>query len=161
MNSAVLSDRLVPYYDSKGIVLYKANFEEVLPLLSDRSIGALITDPPYAITNLKWDKEIDWSFFWNHAARICQPKSPMVLFSSGKFVNRLINTNQKLYRYELIWEKNLAVGHLDANRRPLRSHETILVFSQIFKGSTYNPQLVIGKPQHDRHRKGSCTLRGK
>lgn len=145
MNFASAVDRPVPFYDSRGIVLYNASFEDVLPHLPNNAVSSLITDPPYATTNLKWDKEIDWCFFWSQASRICQPKSPMVLFSSGKFVNRLINTNPKFYRYELIWEKNLAVGHLDANRRPLRSHETILVFSQIFKGSTYNPQLVVGK----------------
>jgi site-specific DNA-methyltransferase (adenine-specific) len=37
---------------------------------------------------------------------------------------------RKLYKYDLVWSKNLSTGFLDVNRRPLRSHEMVLVFSQ-------------------------------
>lgn len=77
-----------------------------------------------------------------------------MLFGCGKFVNFLINTNQRNYRYDLVWEKDKAVGFLDANRKPLRSHESILFFSKLFRGSTYNPQMVKGK-MHTRS-KGVC-----
>ncbi len=136
---------LVPFYDSKGVTLYNAGYEDILPLLGPCTIDALITDPPYATTNLKWDQPVDWRTFWPEAHRLCKPKAPMALFASGKFVHELIATNWKHYRYELIWEKNLAVGHLSANQRPLRSHENIIFFSQLFKGSTYNPQMTKGK----------------
>lgn len=145
MNAPKLAG-LAPYYCAKGITLYCSKFEAVFPHLGPGTIDALITDPPYGTTNLQWDKPPDWSAFWPEAHRICKPRSPMVLFASGKFTHELINTNLKHFRYELIWEKNLAVGHLDANRRPLRSHENILVFAHHFRGSTYNPQLVAGKP---------------
>lgn len=149
--------KLTPYYSSKEITLYNAKYEDILPELCSYSIDALITDPPFGTTQISWDKTIDWSLFWSQAHRLCKPNSPMVLFASGKFVNCLINTNPKHYRYELIWEKNLAVGHLDANRRPLRSHENILIFSQKFRGSTYNPQFIEGKI-HTRS-KGLCTTK--
>lgn len=135
----------VPFYVGKGVTLYNSKYEDILPLLGPGTIDALITDPPYATTNLIWDQPIAWNEFWPQAHRICKPRSPMVLFASGKFVNELINSNSKHYRYELIWEKNLPVGHLDANRRPLRSHENILLFSHQFHGSTYNPQKTEGK----------------
>ena len=135
----------MPVYNAKGITLYNARYEDILPLLGPGTIDALITDPPYATTNLAWDKAVDWRAFWPEAHRLCKPKAAMVLFASGKFVHELIATNSKHYRYELIWEKNLAVGHLSANQRPLRSHENILFFSQLFKGSTYNPQMTKGK----------------
>jgi site-specific DNA-methyltransferase (adenine-specific) len=136
---------LTPYYQSKDIILFNAKYEEVLPRLKPGTFDLILTDPPYGNTNLLWDETLDWKFFWSEAHRLCKPKSPMVLFACGKFVNQLINTNPKHYRYELIWEKNMAVGFLDANRRPLRSHENILIFSQLFRGSTYNPQMVEGK----------------
>ena len=145
MTAAKLS-HLVPVYDGKGITLYCARFEQILPHLHDESIDALLTDPPYAITSLKWDKAVEWPAFWTDAVRICKARAPMVFFASGKFVPQLIHSNSKMYRYDLIWEKNLAVGHLDANRRPLRSHESILVFSKQFRGATYNPQKVRGRP---------------
>jgi len=142
---AAKESALVPYYQSNLITLYNAKYEEILPFLTSYTIDALITDPPYANTNLKWDKPVNWPFFWTEAHRLCKPKSPMVLFCSGKFMIELANSNWKHFRYELIWCKNLAVGHLSANQRPLRAHETILLFSQAFRGSTYNPQMVPGK----------------
>ncbi len=38
----------------------------------------------------------------------------------------------------------MPTGFLDANRRPLRAHEDILIFARRFKGSTYNPQKTAG-----------------
>ncbi|HQU83884.1 MAG TPA: site-specific DNA-methyltransferase [Pyrinomonadaceae bacterium] len=149
---------LKPYYNGKNITLYNAKYEDLLPTLKPSSIDLLLTDPPYNTTNLEWDTAIDWAFFWNEAHRLCKPKSPMVLFASGQFVNKLINTNQKNYRYELIWEKNIPVGFLDANRRPLRSHENIIFFSQLYRGSTYNPQMIEGK-MHERGKGGANKAR--
>lgn len=45
----------------------------------------------------------------------------------------------------------MSVGFLDAKRRPLRIHENVLVFARQFKGSTYNPQMTVGK----MHKRGS------
>jgi DNA modification methylase len=136
---------LVPFYTAKGVTLYCAKAEQILPEIHPRAVDAVITDPPYGTTNLAWDQSVRWDSLWPAFNRICKPSAPMVLFASGKFVNELINSNQRQYRYELIWEKNNPVGFLDANRRPLRSHENILIFSKIFKGSTYNPQMIEGK----------------
>lgn len=134
-----------PYFSSREITLYNAKYEEILPLLKPGTIDLLLTDPPFANTNLAWDKQLDWTFYWTEAHRLSKPKAPMIHFASGKFVNQLINTNLKHFRYELIWEKRRAAGFLSANQRPLRAHENILFFSQLYKGSTYNPQKVEGK----------------
>ncbi len=137
---------LTPYFQNANITLYHSKYEEVLPLLKSNSFDSIISDPPYANTDIEWDKPIDWKFFWKETGRITKNKSPIVLFASGKFVYELQNTNPKFFRYDLIWEKNLAVGFLDANRRPLRSHENILIFTNtLFRGSTYNAQMVEGK----------------
>ncbi len=145
------SEQLKPYYQTKNVKLYNADFREVLPKLKSDSVDLLLTDPPYNTTCLEWDKPVDWELFWSEAHRLCNLFSPMVLFASGQFVINLINTNRSDFRYELIWEKNMPVGFLDAKRRPLRSHENILIFSRRFKGSTYNPQMIEGKP----HKRGS------
>lgn len=140
------SQNLKPFFQTDTITLYNSKYEDVLPLLKPNSFDAIISDPPYANTDIEWDKPVDWKFFWNEAGRITKNKSPIVLFASGKFVYELQNTNPKFFRYDLIWEKNLAVGHLSANQRPLRSHENILIFTNtLFKGSVYNPQMVEGK----------------
>lgn len=152
---------LKPYYQNKLVTLFHSSFEDVLPKLKPESINTIISDPPYATTNLKWDQSINWNFFWNEAGRFLTIKSPIVLFASGKFVNQLINTNPKNYRYELIWEKNNTVGFLDAKHRPLRNHENILIFtSKLFRGCTYNPQMTEGKKHIIGKSKKRCSHYG-
>ena len=144
-----------PYFQDEWVTLFNADYREILPQLGTGSVDLVLTDPPYATTNLPWDKAVDWPFFWGQADRIAKLSAPMVLFSSGKFTILLINTNLKNFRYEIIWEKNMPVGYLDAKRRPLRCHENVLVFARKFKASVYNPQMTEG-PMHKR---GSTTRR--
>src|SRR4051812_36383488 len=56
-------ERMTPYYEAGGITIYNADYREVLPGLRP-AFDCLLTDPPYATTNLSWDKPIDWPFFW-------------------------------------------------------------------------------------------------
>lgn len=138
-------------FEISGQTLLNADWRDVLASLDDAAVDLLLMDPPYATTNIEWDKPVDWDAFWLEAKRVCKENAVMVVFASGKFVNELFNSNPKEYRYELVWEKSLAVGFLDANRRPLRAHEQILIFTRKgFRSSTYNPQMVEGKP----HKKG-------
>ena len=43
-----------------------------------------------------------------------------------------------MLRYEWIWEKTQATGHLNAKKMPMKAHENILIFYK--KLPTYNPQ---------------------
>lgn len=133
--------------------LFHNKWETILPTLPDRSVDFLLTDPPYGITPIQWDVKVDWKSFWEEIHRICKPSATMLMFASGKFVPVAINSNLLNYRYELIWEKFNAVGHLDANRRPLRAHEQMLIFCRTWKSSTYNPQKTKGK----KHKTGGLT----
>lgn len=126
--------------------LHLNKWENILPSLPDRSVDLLLTDSPYNTTPIKWDKPVDWKAFWEEIHRVCKPSAAMVCFASGKFIPVLMNSNLSNYRYELIWEKFNAVGHLDANRRPMRAHEQMLIFCRKWKSSTYNPQKTVGKP---------------
>jgi site-specific DNA-methyltransferase (adenine-specific) len=47
-----------------------------------------------------------------------------------------------MLRYEWIWEKTSATGHLNAKKMPMKAHENILVFYK--KLPTYNPQKTSG-----------------
>lgn len=87
---------LAPFYCSRGATIYHADYATVLPLLGADTFDALISDPPYATTNLEWDKPLDWAAFWPAAHRLCKPNAPMVLFASGKFVPVLINSNPNI-----------------------------------------------------------------
>jgi len=54
-------------------------------------------------------KIIDSKLLWLEYERIISDKGAVVLFSSGQFTNKLINSNEKLYRYKWIWFKTKRV----------------------------------------------------
>lgn len=112
---------------------------ELLAQLDDGSVDAVICDPPYQLTELDFDQQvIDWAALWVEVKRVLkQPSSPVVLFSQQPFTTDLINSNRKWFRYEIIYEKTMPVGFLNANRQPLKCHENILIFSEA--GAEYFP----------------------
>ncbi|MBE9178618.1 site-specific DNA-methyltransferase [Oculatella sp. LEGE 06141] len=140
---------------------------EVMRSLPDGCIDALISDPPYNTTNFTWDTKVDWQLFWSEAERICKPKAIKALFAQQPFATELIVSNRKQFRYELVWEKPMALGFLDANIRPLRCHELILVFCHRFRGKdadsrcTYNPQKTPGKPYKAKSSEHVCQHYGR
>jgi site-specific DNA-methyltransferase (adenine-specific) len=69
----------------------------------------------------------------------------MVFTASQPFTSKLVCSNEKLFRYEWIWDKKLSTGFLNAKRQPLRRHESILVFYKNLP--TYNPIKTKGKLQ--------------
>jgi len=88
--------------------------------------------------------EIDLELLWKQYERIIKDNGAIILNATFPFSAELYNSNPKLFRYDLIWEKPLATGFLNANRMPLRSHEQILVFYK--KLPVYHPQFEEGKP---------------
>ena len=68
----------------------------------------------------------------------------MIFTGQSLFSANLIKSNEKFYRYTIIWEKTKAGGFLNAKRMPLQAHEDILVFYK--KLPTYNPQMNKGEP---------------
>jgi hypothetical protein len=53
-----------------------------------------------------------------------------------------------MFRYDIIWDKQLVSGFLNAKRMPLRVHEQIAIFYK--KPPVYNPQFEIGNPSHNK-----------
>ena len=53
-------------------------------------------------------------------------------------------SNLEWLKYEWIWEKPKATGHLNAKKQPMKAHENVLVFS--LGTPPYNPQKTEGKP---------------
>lgn len=114
--------------------------------MADNSVDCIITDPPYYSTNLAFDKmpRIDFALWFKECFRVLKENGNLISFSDFKLAREI--SNRKEFRYELIWRKTSAVGFLDVNYRPLRSHEYILVFCKQPKTSTYNPQKTQKEP---------------
>lgn len=119
---------------------------EYMKTLPDASVDCCLTDPPYGTTSLAFDQTpIDWPAWWAEVHRVTKEAGVIVCFAADLFTVDLIQSNRKFYRYRLVWEKTMPTGFLDANRRPLRAHEDVLVFMRRMEGSTYNPQKVAGE----------------
>lgn len=104
----------------------------------DGSVDMVLCDPPYGTTACKWDSIIALEPMWEQLKRIIKPNGAVVMTATQPFTTSLISSNLKQFRYELVYEKSHATGHLNANRMPMRSHENILVFYG--KLPTFNPQ---------------------
>lgn len=128
--------------------IIQGNCLEVMPTLADNSIDACITDIPYGTTACSWDSVIPFEPMWKELKRIVKPKGAIVLFGSQPFTSALIMSNLKYFRYELVWNKTRAVGHLNAQVQPMREHENILIFGE--SGLRYFPQIENKNPNNIR-----------
>jgi len=123
--------------------LYNGNCLELMKGIKDASIDMILCDLPYGVTGNKWDIVIPLSDLWNEYKRIITDNGAIVLTSQGIFSAKLMLSNEKMYRYNLIWEKSNSTNFLQANKMPLRIHEEILIFYKTLP--TYNPQKSKGK----------------
>lgn len=130
---------------------------ELMPKLDDRSVSMIFADLPFGTTPQSWDKIINMELLWKEYHRVIKDNGAIVLFAKPPFDKVLCSSNLKNYRYDWIWEKTRATGHLNANKMPLQAHENICVFYK--KLPTYNPQKTTGhKPVNSfytRHN-GEC-----
>ena len=106
------------------------------------SVDLILTDPPYQTTQNSWDSMIDLEEMWLQLDRICKPNTAKLMFAQTPFDKVLGCSNLKELKYEWIWEKTTATGHLNAKKMPMKAHENILVFYD--KLPTYNPQKTTG-----------------
>jgi site-specific DNA-methyltransferase (adenine-specific) len=112
--------------------------------LEPGSVDLVLADLPYGTTACRWDSVIPFGPLWAHYRRLLKPDGAVVLTACQPFSTKLINSNPKWFRYELVWDKVSTTGFLDANRRPMRRHELVLVFSP--KAPPYRPQFEPGEP---------------
>jgi site-specific DNA-methyltransferase (adenine-specific) len=120
---------------------------EGMKLIPDGSIDMILCDLPYGTTQNRWDSVIPIVPLWEQYERIIKPNGAIVLTAQPPFDKVLGASNLKLLRYEWIWEKSLATGHLNAKRMPMKAHENVLVFYKNMP--KYNPQKTTGhSPVH-------------
>lgn len=130
------------------IKLYNDDCLEVMKQLPDNSIDMILCDLPYGETQNKDDISIPFEPLWKQYERIIKDNGCIALFAQGLFYVDMVNSNRKLFRYDLVWDKVLTSGFLNAKRMPLRQHEQIAIFYK--KLPTYNPQFTEGKPLHGK-----------
>jgi len=135
--------------------IHFADCLDVLRQIPDGSVDLLLQDPPFGCTKNKWDIKPDLSKMWPEWMRVAKGNAAIVMFATQPFASELILSNQKMFRYDLIWYKALGTGHLNANKMPMRNHEHILVFYRSLP--TYNPQKKAGEMRMKGSKIGGTT----
>ena len=110
--------------------------------IPDGSVDMCMTDPPFGTTACKWDSVIPLEPMWEQLKRVIKPSGGIVLCSQTPYDKVLGASNIQMLRYEWIWEKTAATGHLNAKKMPMKAHENLQVFYK--KAPTYNPQKTTG-----------------
>jgi DNA modification methylase len=122
--------------------IYLGDCLKVMTDIKDKSIDMILCDLPYGTTRCKWDSVIDLEKLWHQYCRVIKDNGAIVLFAQTPFDKVLGSSNLEMLKYEWIWEKTQATGHLNAKKMPMKAHENILVFYK--KLPVYNPQKTIG-----------------
>ena len=128
------------------IKLYNGDCLELMSQIPDHSVDAVICDPPYQTTACEWDRALPVAKLWEQYDRIVKPKGNVILFGAGLFAYKLALSNEKKFRYELIWKKSKCGSPFTAKYMPMKKHENILVFGE--SASYYEPQMEEGTPYH-------------
>jgi len=167
-----------------SIVAYNGDCLNIMKALPDKSVDLFICDLPYGcltggggkeaakraakgganiIAGCVWDVKINLAAFWEQVERLMKSDStPIIMFCTIRFGMELYASKPEWFREDLVWEKANAVGFLHANKKPLRAHENIFIFSK--KNANFNniPVKVPGaKAQKGRGKTANyLTLEG-
>jgi DNA modification methylase len=130
--------------------LLKGDCLKVMATLPDKSVECFICDLPYGQLHAgrkqdgkwydkrqnggpssNWDVKINLDEFWKQVKRLCKNEhTPVLMFCNTRFGYELIKSNEKWFRYDLVWDKGHGVSFLSANKMPMKSHEMVYVFSK-------------------------------
>tara|TARA_R110000764_G_scaffold3654_2_gene15143 strand:- start:153 stop:866 length:714 start_codon:yes stop_codon:yes gene_type:complete len=113
---------------------------EYIKTLTTNSVDLIYFDPPFAITEAEYDKELDWTNLWTEMWRVLKPIGNIVIHSSQPFTYDLIASQRKQFKYCWYWNKVNKTGHLFSKHQPMRHIEEVCVF---YKKGKYNPQTTL------------------
>jgi DNA modification methylase len=142
----------------KKMRLIHGNCLEKMADIEDGSVDMVLTDPPYGTTACKWDSIIPLEPMWQHLKRVIKPNGAIVMMASQPFTSVLGASNVDQLKYQWVWRKTRATGHLNAKKMPMKDCEDVLVFYK--KQPTYNPQGLVACDWEVWNSK-SDSLRGK
>lgn len=130
---------------------------DFLDVTLGQDINLILTDTPFGTTNARWDSVIDLDSMWNWLGDITKPNTPILLFAQTPYDKVLGCSNIAKLKYEWIWEKTSATGHLNAKKMPMKAHENILVFYD--KLPLYNPQKTSGHTKKESTKRKEVSNR--
>ncbi len=124
---------------------------EAMKDFPQKSIDMILCDLPYGTTRNKWDSVIPLEKLWREYDRVIKDNGAIVLTAQGLFTAKLILSNEKIFKYKIVWVKSKPTNFLNAKKQPLRKHEDVCIFYK--NQPTYNPQMTMGEPYNKGVRK--------
>lgn len=86
--------------------IYKGDCLELMKDIPTNSVDMILCDLPFGQTaRNKWDSVIPFEPLWQQYNRIIKDNGAIVLFANGMFTADLMQSNRKMWRYNLVWEK--------------------------------------------------------
>jgi len=145
---------ITPRVKNDKYTLYLGDCHDIVKQIPSGSVDLVCTDVPYFSTNLDFDKKcFSLKPILEESVRVLKPSGVFVTTCDLNMLIELRSHNLFKSSYELIWPKNQTTHPLDANIRPLRGHEFVLVMTNTLKKSIYNPQMTVGN-KYKKNQKG-------
>ena len=124
-------------------LLMNADCLQAMCVIPDGSVDLILCDLPYGTTRNKWDSVIPFEPLWREYWSVLKANGAVVLTAQPPFDKALGCSQLEFLRYEWIWQKTKATGHLNSKSQPLKEHENVLVFYR--QQPTYSPQGLLRK----------------
>lgn len=93
--------------------IYLGDCLELMRDIPDCTVDMILADLPYSVlnrnnTHAQWDRIIPFEPLWEQYLRIAKENAAIVLFCQGMFTAKLMMSQPKIWKYNLIWEKGRA-----------------------------------------------------
>lgn len=144
-------DSVIPLYDYIEVIV---NNKTICMNQDDYKVFCFENSISLDEFGYKW-KECSKKGLWSQYTRIIKDDGAIVLTSQGNFTAKLITSNEKMFKYKMVWEKSKSTNFLNSKKQPLRKHEDICVFYK--NQPTYNPQMKDGEAYNKGIRKDQLT----
>lgn len=137
----------------KDIELWHGDCLELMREIPDGSVDMVFADLPYAhdnngrthkCTDNRWDIPVPLTPLWEQILKAAKHRANFIFTATQPFASELIQSNRRMFKYDIVWIKNHHSSPFTAKFQPLRQHEHILVFNR--GKSVYNPQMTLGTP---------------
>ncbi|MFH2029187.1 MAG: hypothetical protein ABIJ40_00995 [Bacteroidota bacterium] len=112
----------------KDIELWFGDCLTEMNKIPDGTIDLIFADLPYGVTSNKKDVIVPFEPLWKQYLRVAKETACIALFAQGLFYVDLVNSQRNIYKYDIIWDKILVSGFLNAKKMPLRRHEQLAIF---------------------------------
>ena len=118
-----------PYYQDKWVTIYHADCRDILPLIPDKSIDLVLTDPPYGVRKDDWDDKLEFVYFVQEWIQKLTLLAPIIIwFTSSKHLPQMLQGRNDFHRL-LIWNKPPGTQYAGSSHNNIwYSFEPILVF---------------------------------